>query len=137
MNRTPLVLFAACAVVAAGTSSAQPSTAPPPPSRDVVLSSARYVVPKARYATMITVGEDGQPQARIVDPFEPEPDFTIWIGTISTSRKVAQLHKNSRVTPLLLRFDKPFLRDASRRRRSRRRPGPEGPSLEGCLAGLL
>lgn len=73
------------------------------PDRAKVLAAAREIIDKARYCTLITVGEDGQPQARIVDPFPPDGDMTIWIGTNPLTRKVAQIRKAPRVT--LLYFD--------------------------------
>lgn len=46
---------------------------PPPqvPDRAQVLSAARDVMKQARYASLVTVAADGQPQARIVDPAAP------------------------------------------------------------------
>jgi general stress protein 26 len=58
----------------------------------------------ARYATFITLDDTGHPQARMVDPFEPEEDFTIWVATNARSRKVAQVEADPRVT--LTWFDK-------------------------------
>jgi general stress protein 26 len=57
----------------------------------------------ARYCSLITVGEDGHPQARIVDPFPPEGELTVWIATNPATRKVVQVRKDRRVT--LLYFD--------------------------------
>jgi general stress protein 26 len=74
-----------------------------PPSRDAIVSAARTVIGQARYATMVTLDAGGQPQARIVDPFAPEDDFTIWIGTNAATRKLAQIAANPKVT--LLYFD--------------------------------
>jgi general stress protein 26 len=77
------------------------TTAPP---RDAVLRAAREVIGAARYATLATIDDlGGYPYSRIVDPFEPEPDFKIWIGTNADSRKVRQVERNPRVT--LLYFD--------------------------------
>jgi len=73
---------------------AQPDA--PPPAR--VVAAARDVMETAGYATLVTIGGDGQPQARIVDPFVPEADFTIWIGTNSRTRKVADIGRDPRVT---------------------------------------
>ena len=55
---------------------------------------------KARFANFTTIGRDGHPQSRIVDPFAPESDFTIWIGTNALTRKVAEVKADSRVTLL-------------------------------------
>lgn len=63
-----------------------------------VLKAAREVARKARYATFVTIGEDGQPQARIVDALGPDEDFNVWVGTNPATRKVAEIAKNPRVT---------------------------------------
>ena len=66
--------------------------------RAAVLRAAREVAEKARYATFITLGEDGQPQARIVDALGPDEDFVVWVGTNPATRKVAEIAKDPRVT---------------------------------------
>lgn len=71
--------------------------------RPAILPAAREVIAAARYATLVTIGDQGHPEARIMDPFPPEEDFTIWLATNSRSRKVEQLRRDSRVT--LLYFD--------------------------------
>ena len=62
---------------------------------------------QAHYCTLVTIGEEGQPQARIVDPSEPDQGFVVWLGTKNVTRKVAQLRKDSRAT--LLYFDRATL----------------------------
>ena len=73
------------------------------PGRAAIVTAARDIIGKARYATFVTVDRDGQPQARIVDPVAPEDDWSIWVSTNARSRKVAQLEANPRGT--LLYFD--------------------------------
>ena len=63
-----------------------------------ILKVAREVARKARYATFVTIGEEGQPQARIVDALGPDEDFNVWVGTNPATRKVAEIAKNPRVT---------------------------------------
>jgi len=75
----------------------------PAPERDRRIAAAREAIAGAAYATLITNGEDSRPQARIVDPFPPDDDFTVWIATKPTTRKVAQIRRDPRVT--LLWFD--------------------------------
>lgn len=77
---------------------------PAVPSREAVVTAARTVIAKARYATFTTLDERGAPQARIVDPFAPEGELTIWVGTNSRSRKVGQVSRDGRVT--LTYFDR-------------------------------
>jgi general stress protein 26 len=72
-------------------------------AREDIIAAARDIVQKARYCSFITIGEDGHPQARIVDPLEPDADFTIWIATNPLTRKVRDIRRNPRTT--LLCFD--------------------------------
>ena len=57
----------------------------------------------ARFCTLITIGDLGQPQARIVDPLEPDSRFAVYIATNPLSRKVGEIGRDPRVT--LLYFD--------------------------------
>lgn len=68
------------------------------PTRDQVLEAARQIMLSARFATMITLDEQGHPQARVMDAFEPEPDLTVWFGTNPATRKVAELGHDARMT---------------------------------------
>ena len=40
----------------------------------------------------------GQPQARLMDAFEPEADLTVWLATNARTRKVRQLRHDPRAT---------------------------------------
>lgn len=68
--------------------------------RATVVAAAREIMQAARYCTLITVGADGRPQARIVDPFPPDSDLTIWIATNPLTRKVQDIRRDARVTLL-------------------------------------
>jgi general stress protein 26 len=57
----------------------------------------------ARFCTLVTIGDAGQPQARIVDPIEPDAGFAVYVATNPRSRKVEEIRKDPRVT--LLYFD--------------------------------
>ena len=57
----------------------------------------------ARFCTLVTIGDLGQPQARVVDPLEPDANFEVYVATNPKSRKVAEIGKDPRVT--LLYFD--------------------------------
>ena len=70
------------------------------PPRAQVIAVAREIMQTARYCTLITIGPDGQPQARIVDPFPPDSDLTIWIATNPLTRKVQDIRRDPRVTLL-------------------------------------
>ena len=73
------------------------------PTRAQIISAATDVMKAARYTTLVTLGADGRPQARIVDPAAPEKDLTIWIATNPLTRKVSEIQHDGRVT--LLYFD--------------------------------
>ena len=94
---TAAVLLVAGALPTASTAQvAQPGS----PSRSQVIAAAKDVMQTARYSTLVTIGEDGQPQARIVDPFVPDSAFTIWIATNPLTRKVTEIRRDPRVTLL-------------------------------------
>ena len=82
-------------VVASG---ARVASAQTPPDRDSLLTAARQVMQGARYAALITLDSTGAPQARTVEPFAPEGDMTVWIGTNPLTRKVDEIRRDPRVT---------------------------------------
>jgi general stress protein 26 len=80
---------------------------PPPPaaaqeapgfSRDTLLAAAREIMAAARYLALITLDSAGHPQARAIDPFAPDGDFVVRIGTNRRTRKVAEIARDPRVT---------------------------------------
>lgn len=91
---TLALLFGACA--------AEPA-APPPQTlssadRGTIVAAATTLIGKVPFATLGTVGEDGAPQSRIVDPFPLEDNFTVWIATNGASRKVREIAREPRVS---------------------------------------
>lgn len=81
-----------------------PGQAPAAPSgRAAIVKAAADVMQRARYCALVTIGADGQPQARVVDAFAPEDDLTVWIATKPVTRKVEQIRADPRVT--LFYFD--------------------------------
>jgi len=44
-------------------------------------AAARDIIHAARYAALITVDADGRPQARTVEPFEPDAQMVVWFAT--------------------------------------------------------
>ena len=59
---------------------------------------AREIMSAANSCALITLDEIGLPTARTMDPFLPENDFTVWLGTNPKSRKVTQIKNNPNVT---------------------------------------
>jgi general stress protein 26 len=67
-------------------------------ARDTLLGAARGIIASARYCALVTLDESGRPRVRTMDPFPPESDMTIWMGTNRKTRKVADIERDSRVT---------------------------------------
>lgn len=80
------------------------SQSPPSPStRTEIADAARRLITKARFSSFVTVGEKGEPRARIVDPFAPDSSFVVWVATNAHTRKVQEIKGNPNV--VLLWFD--------------------------------
>jgi general stress protein 26 len=65
---------------------------------DQLLDAARATIKGAEYCFFMTVGSDGKPNARLMQPFEPEPDLTMWFGASPDSRKIKDLGHSNQVT---------------------------------------
>lgn len=97
----------AVAFVAAANAAAQPATqsatqsaTQPAPTRADIIAAARSVIDKARFGTLVTLGEKGEPRARIVDPFAPDSSFVVWVATNPATRKVNEVQHDGRVVML-------------------------------------
>lgn len=66
--------------------------------RQSLIATAREIMKTARYCALITLDSHGRPHARTMDPFLPEEDLVVWLGTNARSRKVAEIRHNQRVT---------------------------------------
>ena len=75
-----------------------------PFSRDELITAAREIIATARYCALITNNSTGRSEARTMDPFPPDSEMVIWLGTNSHSRKVAEIRRRPRVT--LYYFDR-------------------------------
>ncbi|HWI19530.1 MAG TPA: pyridoxamine 5'-phosphate oxidase family protein [Vicinamibacterales bacterium] len=67
------------------------------PSPTQIRAAAADIMKAARQCTLVTIGDDGQPQARIVEPLIAA-DGSIWIATNPLTRKVQEIKKDPRVT---------------------------------------
>lgn len=65
---------------------------------------AREIIENAKNCSLITVDSMGIADARAMDPFLPDENFVIWMGTNSRSAKVSQIKINPNVT--LYYFDR-------------------------------
>ena len=73
-------------------------------TRQTLLAAARETMSTARYCALITLDSSGRPQARTLDPFPPDENMVVWLGTNPRSRKVAAIRRNPRIT--LYYFDR-------------------------------
>lgn len=62
------------------------------------LVTARSIIKKADYCFFITHGANGESNARLMHPFEPDGDFNIWFGASPSSRKVREVTQHNKVT---------------------------------------
>lgn len=61
------------------------------------LNAARSVIEAAGFCFLITTSASGRMSARLMQPFGPEVDFTIWFGAHPDSRKVREIQQNADV----------------------------------------
>ena len=64
-------------------------------NRDTLIVSAKELMTSAKYCALITFSESGLPNVRTMNPFAPEKDMTVWLGTNAKSRKVKEIKNNS------------------------------------------
>ena len=67
-------------------------------NRDSLLSAARELIAMTPYCTLITLNTKGHPDARTMEPFSPDSNMVVCLGTNVNSGKVKQLEQDSRVT---------------------------------------
>lgn len=67
-------------------------------TRAHLISAARDIMASAHYCDLITLDSTGRPRSRVMDPFSPEDDMVVWLGTRRSSRKVTQIRNDPRVT---------------------------------------
>lgn len=62
------------------------------------LEVTKHTIEEAEFCFLITLAGDGTANARLMQPFGPEPDLTIWFGVSPESRKIEEIKRDSRVT---------------------------------------
>jgi general stress protein 26 len=67
-------------------------------NRDTLITTARKMMETTRYCALITLDTTGHPEVRTLDPFLPDSNMIVWLGTSINSRKVKQIKNDSRVT---------------------------------------
>jgi len=63
-----------------------------------ILQSARKIIDSAYFGTFITTDANGDAKARIMEPFTPDKNFTIYLATNPKSRKVQEIKHNPKAT---------------------------------------
>lgn len=63
-----------------------------------LIKVSKEIINKAYFATFITNDSFGNQKARVMEPFEPDENFVIWLATNPKSRKVKELSNNSFAT---------------------------------------
>ena len=91
---------AAALLVAGGLGAQQPAPTAPPrealtPAR--LEREARRIIAAVPYPALVTIGPDGAPQARPVQPRLPDSSWTVWVATNPRTRKVAEIARQPRV----------------------------------------
>jgi len=72
--------------------------------RDTLLAAAKDIMAQTRFCVLVTLDESGHPRARAMDPFMPDENMVIYMGTNSMTRKAKDIKKDPRVT---LYYDHP------------------------------
>lgn len=67
------------------------------PTPAQIRAAAVDIMKASRQCTLVTIGDDGQPRARIVEPLIAA-DGSIWIATNPLTRKVQEIKQDPRVT---------------------------------------
>lgn len=97
MKRSVIWIFLLLVTVFPDTGIAQDEK-PGDTTRQFLLKAAREIIESAGNVALITQDAKGTPQIRTMDPFSPEKDFTVWLATNPSSRKVTQIKNNPLVT---------------------------------------
>jgi len=66
--------------------------------RDTLIVAAKEIIKSARYCALITTDSTGEIHVRTMDPFSPEDNMVVWLGTNSNTRKVIEIKNNPNVT---------------------------------------
>lgn len=97
MNRK-LRFLGICAAAIVALEGCATRVATDPQSEASKIAAARRLMSDTRYCALITVGEDGRPQARTIDPSPPDERLVVWFVTNPATRKVRQIERDPRVT---------------------------------------
>ena len=68
------------------------------PEQDSLLSIAYRYIEDVRFCSLVTIDSEGYAHARTMDPFQPDENWVIWLGTNPKSRKVNEIKNDQKVT---------------------------------------
>ena len=68
-----------------------------PAAKPTLEASARRIIAAVPYPTLITTESPGRPQARTVQPRQPDSTWTVWFATNPRTRKVGEIARNPNV----------------------------------------
>ena len=97
MELTLSTLATRIARVAALTVFASTAAVAQPRDSSALITAARQIVTAVPYPTLITTDASGRPQARTVQPAQPDSTWTVWIATNPRTRKVRAIARDARV----------------------------------------
>ena len=66
-------------------------------SQGNIIAAARDIISSVRFCGLVTISDNGLPDIRTMDPFPPDENFIVWLGTNPKSRKVSQIKNNPEV----------------------------------------
>ncbi len=66
--------------------------------RGTLLRVAREYIQSVSYCALVTVDDKNQPHVRTMDPFPPQENMVVWLGTNRKSRKVQEIKNNPNVS---------------------------------------
>ena len=64
---------------------------------DFIKKTALEIIKASKYCVLISEGSDGYPNARMMDPFPPDDEWIVWMGTNYKSRKIKEILNNSKI----------------------------------------
>ncbi len=67
-------------------------------STEYILEAVRNTMEQAGLCFLITVNEKGEAGSRLMQPFPPEDDLTVWLGADAGSNKVKEIQRHQLVT---------------------------------------
>ena len=63
-----------------------------------LLEIIKQTIKNAEFCFLITHGEAGQINSRLMQPYEPDDDLTVWLGTSPRSRKIQEIQQAPQIT---------------------------------------